>query len=72
MRLLGDDDKEIKEIAIWSLGEIGGSRAMDILSQLADEIEDTDNDALLELIEDAIGNASLGVGDDLFLLDDDY
>jgi len=69
-RLAVDGDREIQEVAIWSLGEIGGREALRILSGLAEDTEATKDDALLEAIEDAIGNASL-VGDDLIFDEDD-
>lgn len=54
-----NDEREIKEVAIWSLGEIGGRKAMRILSALAEDAEEADDNELLEVVEDAIGNASL-------------
>lgn len=53
-------DREVKEVAIWSLGEIGGSQAQRALLQLADEEDDDD---LLEAIEDAVNTAALGAGE---------
>jgi HEAT repeat protein len=70
-RMAHGDEREIKEVAIWSLGEIGGDLAMRTLTQLADEVERAGDDDLLEAIEDAIGNASM-VGSELdFDLDDE-
>jgi HEAT repeat protein len=70
-RLSRENDREIQNVAIWSLGEIGGSQVMRLLTALAEEAEKAEDDDLLELIEDAIGSASL-VGDALdFDLDDD-
>lgn len=57
--LTHDSDREIKEAAIWSLGEIGGERAMNALSSLAQEAEEQGDDSLLEAVEDAIGSAAL-------------
>ena len=34
------DDQEIQEMAIWSLGEIGGRQAFEILNSLAENAED--------------------------------
>jgi HEAT repeat protein len=53
------DDREIQEAAVWSLGEIGGREALRILSALASDVEETDDDDFLEAIEDAISNATL-------------
>jgi HEAT repeat protein len=70
-RLSREDDREIQNVAIWSLGEIGGGRATRFLSVLAEEAEEAEDDDLLELIEDAIGSASLA-GDDIdFDFEDD-
>lgn len=65
-RLAEGNDREIKEVAIWSLGEIGGKRAMKVLGHLADEAGEADDSELLALIDDALGNASLVDGDILF------
>lgn len=59
IRLVQDDDREIQETAIWALGEIGGNQAVQVLSELAEEAEEDEDEALLEAIEDAIGNASM-------------
>jgi hypothetical protein len=70
-RLSRENDREIQNVAIWSLGEIGGTQAMRLLSVLAEEAEEAEDDDLIEIIEDAIGSASL-VGDELdFDFDDD-
>jgi HEAT repeat protein len=49
-------DEEIKAMAIWSLGEIGGQAATRALYELEDS---EDDDELLELIEDALSMAQL-------------
>jgi HEAT repeat protein len=58
-RLAHEGDAEIREAAIWALGEIGGRQALNVLTRLADEAESIEDDALLDLIQDAIGSASL-------------
>jgi HEAT repeat protein len=65
-RLAEGNDREIKEVAIWSLGEIGGKKAMKVLGRLADEAEAANDDELLTVIDDALGNASLVDGELLF------
>jgi hypothetical protein len=65
-RLVEGNDREIKEVAIWSLGEIGGKKAMKILNRLADQAEVEDDDEMLAVIEDAMGNASLVDGELFF------
>jgi HEAT repeat protein len=68
-RLARGTDREIKEVAIWSLGEIGGNAALRVLNTLAAEAREADDNDLLEMIEDAIGSASLAGGDLPFSLD---
>lgn len=58
-RLILEDDREIQETAIWSLGEIGGKEALRVLNALLSVAEQNEDEALVELIEDAIGSASL-------------
>ncbi len=65
-RLILNEDREVKETAVWSLGEIGGREAIRILEAAAEVAEENDDDDLLEAIEDALSNAnfgSLGIGD---------
>jgi HEAT repeat protein len=57
------EEREIREVAIWSLGEIGGNEALRILSALAEDAREAEDDDLVEIIEEAIGNASLVGGD---------
>ena len=59
VRLANETDREIAEVAIWSLGEIGGRdvmRTLDMMGRRAEEVGDTE---LLEVIEDALASASL-------------
>lgn len=51
-------DREIQLMAIWALGEIGGKRAFDILSDLEENQEDQE---LLEAIEAASDAASFSL-----------
>jgi HEAT repeat protein len=69
-RLAQEADREVQEVAIWSLGEIGGQRALKVLSRLAEAAEDSENFDLLESIEDAIATASLAGGTLDFDLDE--
>lgn len=68
IRNVEDGDREEQEIAIWSLGEIGGNEAIRTLESLLAGAEDAEDGELIELIDDAIGNASLVKGD-LMMLD---
>ncbi|NDJ54406.1 MAG: HEAT repeat domain-containing protein [Chloroflexi bacterium] len=58
--LAQSSDIEIRQAAIWALGEIGGDQATDFLQRLADDEDDPD---LLEEIEEALQMASLSVGE---------
>lgn len=58
-----DGEREEQEIAIWSLGEIGGKEAVRVLESLQEGAEDAGDIDLLDLIDEAIGNASLANGD---------
>ncbi len=53
--LLNDEDSEIQEISVWSLGEIGGSEAHALLEQ---RLETADED-LARAIEEAMSSAEL-------------
>jgi len=60
-RLARDDsDREIMLMAIWSLGEIGGDLPTKILTRLAEMAEESDDDDLIDAIDEAIQTASLG------------
>ena len=59
-RLALDDDREVKEVAIWSLGEIASKEATRTLERLATEAKRLHDDELMEVIEDALGTASMG------------
>jgi HEAT repeat protein len=58
-RMANEDDREIKEVAVWSLGEIGGQQALRILTALAESAEASDDLDLLDSIEEALDNAAL-------------
>jgi len=57
-RLAQEDEREIQQVAIWALGEIGGRQAMNVLTALADQASEQDDTDLIESIEDAIASAS--------------
>lgn len=73
VELAHEDDREVQEVAIWALGEIGGRTARNVLSKLAAIAEEAEDDELIDAIEEAQAAASLS-GDELFpLLDfDDF
>jgi len=51
--LTEDEDQEVREAAIWSLGQVGGEVAREKLTQLLDHAEDED---MQDFIEEAIEN----------------
>ncbi len=63
-----EEDREIQEMAIWALGEIGGNEAVRILNDLAALAEENEDEELADAVEEAQGAALLG-GDDLPLFD---
>lgn len=69
--LLLGDDREIQMMAIWALGEIGGKQSLDILSTLQENTEDED---ILELIDEALDVASFSLTGAMFDfdIDDDF
>ncbi len=64
-----EDDREIQEMAIWALGEIGGQRANQVLGDLAALADSTDDDELADAVAEAQAAASL-TGDVLLPLFD--
>lgn len=70
-RLAVEDEREIQEVSVWALGEIGGREAMRVLNYLAEIAEDDGDDELLDAIHEAIGNASLVMGDIDLSFDED-
>lgn len=65
-KMLDEDDREVMEMAIWSLGEIGGAEAQRLLHELSDRVEGEGDDDLIEAIEEALASASLSGGDMVF------
>ncbi len=64
-----EEDREIQEMAIWALGEIGGDEAVRILDELAALAEESDDEELAEAVEEAQSAAVLGGKDNLPLFD---
>jgi HEAT repeat protein len=63
-RMLDEDDREVMEMAVWSLGEIGGTRASRLLEDRIERAESEKDEDLVEAIHEALDSASL-VGDHL-------
>lgn len=66
-RLAFDDDVEIKDVAVWALGEIGGREATRILNLLANDAQARGDQDAANAIDEALANAELG-GDSLYLM----
>lgn len=62
--LMYDGDREIQEVSIWALGQIGGAEARRILDACYEEADEI----LYEVIEDALGELALRSGEVDFLL----
>lgn len=69
IELAYEGDREIQEVSIWAIGEIGGQLARRALDQLASQAEQAGDDALLEAVQDAQSAASLAGEDMLPLFD---
>ena len=50
-------DHQIKEMAVWALGEIGSQEALELLDAIARTLNDDDDD-LQEAVEDAIAEGT--------------
>jgi len=66
-RFVFDDDVDVRDVAIWSLGEIGGKEAVRILNLLANDAKLNRDRDLAEAIEDALAIAELG-GSNLYMM----
>lgn len=69
-QMLLDEERDIQRVAIAAMGEIGSKEAVRVLNAALDVAMDTDDDALIQHIEDALGTASLMQGD-MMLMDID-
>ena len=58
LRLLRDDDDDVRATAIWSLSQIGGDRVAEALEVLLENNRDEDE---VELLEDALDNLAFTV-----------
>jgi HEAT repeat protein len=53
LKMVRDDDEDVRIAAIWSLSQIGGERVAEALEALLEKTEDEDE---TELLEDALDN----------------
>ncbi|KXK23141.1 MAG: phycocyanin alpha phycocyanobilin lyase-like protein [Chloroflexi bacterium OLB15] len=58
-----DRDVDIRDVAIWALGEIGGKEAVRVLTLLVNDAKSQGDRDLSESIEDALAAATLNSGD---------
>jgi HEAT repeat protein len=65
VELLEDGDDDVRDAAIWSLSQIGGEGVFEILESLLESTEDED---LVELIEEALDNLVFTEGRSIFNL----
>ncbi|MFN8377164.1 MAG: HEAT repeat domain-containing protein [Anaerolineae bacterium] len=68
-RIAFDDEVEIRDVAVWALGEIGGREPMRVLQVLSEEAKESDDEDLMNAIEDAIATANLGKDSSMYLID---
>lgn len=59
LKLLRDDDDDVRTAAIWSISQIGGERIAEALEALLDHTKDEDE---AELIQDALDNLAFTEG----------
>ncbi len=64
-----EDDREIQEMAVWALGEIGGKAARNVLNQLAALADETGDVDLADAVSEAQSAATLSGEDMLPLFD---
>jgi HEAT repeat protein len=60
LRLIGDEDIEIRDAAVWALGRIGGREARRALKACCA----SDDEDLREAAEDALAELDFMAGDD--------
>lgn len=70
-KLVASGDREILEIVVWSLGEIGTNEAVRMLNILAEQAEERDDTELVDAIDEAIGTATIMNGG-MFTIDVDF
>lgn len=61
-RLAIEDSGQVRNVAIWALGEIGGKEAVRVLEGLLEQVDEDEDEALFDLLEDALDAASLSGG----------
>lgn len=62
-RLTAEEDQQVAGAAIWALGEIATAEAIRVLENVLERAEEEEDDALADLVEEALENASASSGD---------
>lgn len=62
IRMLNEGQRDSREMAITALGELGNKESIRALNQAMDEAVNDEDDDMVILIENALGNASLASG----------
>lgn len=57
-----EDEGQIRNMAVWALGEIGGKQATRVLEALLERADEEDDDDLVDLVEEALDSASAATG----------
>ncbi|MCU0465172.1 MAG: HEAT repeat domain-containing protein [Anaerolineae bacterium] len=61
-RLALEDEGQVRNAAVWALGEIGGKEAIRVLEAMLEQADEDEDDALVDLLEDAIDSATVADG----------
>lgn len=61
-RLALEDEAQIRTVAIWALGEIGGKEAIRVLEAMMEQADEDEDDSLIDLLEEALDSASVADG----------
>lgn len=61
-RLALEDEGQVRNAAVWALGEIGGKEAVRVLEAMLEQADEDEDDALIDLLEDAIDAATVADG----------
>ncbi|MEP7289364.1 MAG: HEAT repeat domain-containing protein [Chloroflexota bacterium] len=61
-----EEDREVMEMAVWALGEIGGDEARNLLEEVMERADEQGDEALADAVEEALEAASL-IGENIKL-----
>ena len=69
--LAQEDDVEIRSVVFWALGEIGTEEAIRLLNAYSQDLTESGEEELLEIVEDALATANF-MKSDMFLFGSEY